>query len=104
MSFEFVSLLAVLIISIIAVSFSFVALIRIKKQNDRFIRSTGDTISPQREQVENMVYDNSMILTQDIGYLTETSHILIDSMDNKEMTIHKTLPDFSFFENMGINL
>lgn len=104
MSFEYVFILAVSLFSAIAVALSVLVLIRTKKRNDSFIRSAGNTISPQREQVENMVYNNSMILTQDLGYLTDTNHILIDTSANNEMTFHKTLPDFSFFENMGIDL
>lgn len=104
MSFENSISLAVIILSTSAFLVSVIALVRAKKKNDRFVTTPGNTITPQRENIENVIYNNSMILTQDPGYLTETNHILIDPAVDKEMTFRKTLPDFSFFDDMGIDL
>lgn len=61
-------------------------------------------ISPLRERIENMVYSKNAPLVKDPGFFVDANHILFDSSTNKEVRIHSQLPDFSFFEDMNINL
>lgn len=39
-----------------------------------------------------------------MGFLADSNHILFDPLAGKDMIIRNKLPDFSFFDNMGINL
>jgi hypothetical protein len=104
LSFENSVIIAVTVLSTIAVFFSVVALLQTRRKNKEFQVKIGDLISPQREYVENIVYNSSKPLTEDVGFLAETNHILFDSSTGKDMIIRNKLPDFSFFDNMGINL
>ena len=104
MSFDNSIIIAVTVISSIAALISILALFQIRKKNKEFQVRIGNLISPQREYVENLVYNTSKPLTEDVGFLADSNHILFDSSAGKEMIIRNKLPDFSFFENMGINL
>ncbi len=104
MSFENSVIIVVTILSTIAILFSIVALLQTRRKNKEFQIKIGDLISPQREYVENIVYNSSKPLTEDVGFLADTNHILFDPSSSKDMIIRNKLPDFSFFDNMGINL
>lgn len=104
MSFENSIIIAVSALSMMAVLFSMVALWQTKKKNKQFQAKEGDLISPQRKYVENLVYNASRPLTEDSGFLVDTSHILLNLSTGKEMIIRTKLPDFTFFEDMGIFL
>lgn len=104
MNFDNSIIIAVTVISSIAALISILALFQIRKKNKEFQVRIGNLISPQREYVENLVYNTSKPLTEDVGFLADSNHILFDSSAGKEMIIRNKLPDFSFFENMGINL
>ena len=102
--FQTTMILVVVIFSTIAVIVSFVSLLMARKKNNDFKAQLGDLISPQREYIENLVYKNSELLTSDYGYLTDANQILLDPSNGKDMIIRTKLPDFSFFEDMGIFL
>lgn len=104
MIFENYIIIAVTVLSSIAVLISILTLFQIRKENKEFQVRTGNLISPQREYVENLVYNTSKPLTEDVGFLADSNHILFDPSAGKEMIIRNKLPDFSFFDNMGINL
>lgn len=104
MSFEDSIIISVAILSIIAVLLSMIALWHTKNKSRLFKAKNGDVISPQRENVEKIIYFNSEPLTKDLGFLTDANHILFDSSSEKEMLCRTKLPDFSFFENMDISL
>lgn len=103
MSFENSIIIAVTILSTVAVLFSWLALLQTRKKNREYQVSIGNLISPQREYVESLVYNSTLPLTKDYGFLADASHILFSS-EGKEMIIRTKLPDFSFFEDMGIFL
>jgi nucleoside 2-deoxyribosyltransferase len=102
--FENSIVIAVVVISIIAVLLSFWSLYQTRKRTKEFTVRIGDLISPQRESVENIIYNSSETLTKDLGFLSDANHILFDSSPKKDMLIRTKLPDFSFFEDMGIFL
>jgi len=104
LSYENTMIIVVIIFSIVALTVSFVALYFNHKRNKAFQAKIGELISPQRNYVENIVYDGSELLTKDLGFLTDTNHILLDIPTGKDMVIRTKLPDFSFFEDMGILL
>lgn len=104
MSFADSIIIATSVFSTIAVLISMIALWQTKKKNSNFQVKVGNLITPQREYVENLVYDTTKPLTEDSGFLADTNHILFDPTTGKDMIIRKKLPDFSFFENMGISL
>lgn len=104
MSFEDSIIIAVSVLSIVAVSFSMIALWQTKRKNEQFHAKLGYLISPQREFVEDLVYNSSRPLTEDSGFFVDTSHILFNSSVGKDMIIKTKLPDFTFFEDMGLFL
>lgn len=99
------------ILSIIGAFVSFVAAIiaifvtrRVGKKYEKFVIKPGDVISPQRAYIENQYYVSSTPLTQDPGFFADANHILLDISKGKDMLYRTKLPDFSFFEDMAINL
>jgi hypothetical protein len=104
MSFENSIIIAVSVLSMVAVLFSMIALWKTKKKITQFHSKYKDLISPQREYVEEMVYNASKPLTEDSGFLADTTNIFIDSSVGKDMIIRTQLPDFTFFEDMGLFL
>lgn len=92
------------VLSIFAVLISIYALWKTKKKNNKFQAKIGNLISPQRDYVETILYNDAIPLTRDPGFFADASHILFESTLSSELHIGKKLPDFSFFENMGINL
>lgn len=104
MSFEDSIIIAVSVLSMIAVLFSMIALWKTKKKNKQFQIKAGSLISPQREYVEELVYSASKPLTEDSGFLADTTNIFFDSSVGKDMIIRDKLPDYSFFEEMGLSL
>lgn len=77
---------------------------RASKKYEEFARKPGDIISPQRAYVENKYYISSTPLTQDPGFFADANHILLDTSKDKDMLYRTKLPDFSFFEDMAIDL
>lgn len=104
MNFADSIIIATSVLSTIAVLISMIALWQTKKKNKDFQAKVGNLINPQREYVENLVYNTNKSLTEDSGFFADTNHILFDPTTGKDMIIRKKLPDFSFFENMGISL
>ena len=103
-SFENSIIIGVVIISCIALVLSFFSLWQTKRKNKMFNIKTGSVITPQRDYVESIVYNSNEPLTKDLGFLDEANHILFDPSTKKDMIIRTTLPDFTFFEDMGIYL
>ena len=100
-----ISLIAIFgaILSLISAIVALFTISRIKRKYDDYEKTAGNLISPQREYVESLVYNSTLPLTKDYGFLADASHILFSS-EGKEMIIRTKLPDFSFFEDMGIFL
>lgn len=91
-------------VSSVAAIIAMIVTRRISKKYDEFVRKPGDVISPQRSYVENRYYITSTPLTQDPGFFADANHILLDTSKDKDMLYRTKLPDFSFFEDMAINL
>ena len=93
--------------ALVSLLVALVAIVVLGRSNHRFKnyeKTIGDLISPQRGYVENIVYNSSLPLTKDLGFLTDSNHILFDASAGKDMIIRTKLPDFSFFEDMGLFL
>ena len=91
-------------VSIVAALVSLFVLNRSYKKIRNYEKTIGNLISPQREYIENKVYTVTAPLVQDSGFLNDASGILFVTDSNKDMIIRTKLPDFSFFEDMGIIL
>lgn len=91
-------------LSVFAALLSFAILNRSKKKVEKYQKTLDNLISPQREYVENKIYVSSNPLVQDPGFLEDANRILFVQEPNNDMIIRTEFPDFSFFENMGINL
>lgn len=104
MSTELLLILSASFLSFIAVLMSLIVLKKSYDKAKSFRRSPGNMISPQREFVENKVLISTEPLTKDLGFLTDSNHLLLDVSANKDMIIRTKLPDFSFFEEMAISL
>lgn len=91
-------------VSLIAAIIAVFTTRRVSKKYEEFVKKPGDVISPQRAYVENKYYISSTPLTQDSGFFADANHILLDTSKDKDMLYRTKLPDFSFFEDMAINL
>ena len=98
------TLLSAITASVIGIIVTQIVLTRYEKKTRNYKKDKNNLITPQREYIENKMYVNSMSLTQDPGFLEDSNHILFVSKSDKEMTIGTKLPDFSFFEDMGVEL
>ena len=90
--------------SIIAVWISLIVLKKSEKRIKDYEKKLGDLISPQREYLENKIYNTSNQLVKDSVFLEDTNRLLITPERNKDMIIKTKLPDFSFFDDLGIRL
>lgn len=92
------------VVSILAAMISLLIIHRSNKRVKDYEKTLGNLISPQREYVENKTYVFSSPLVQDPGFLEDANSMLFVPESSKDMIIKTELPDFSFFENMGIRL
>lgn len=101
-----ISLIAIFgaIISLITAIVALFTISRIKRKYDDYEKTAGNLISPQRDYVEKILYSNTTSLVNDPGFFADANHILFDSTKDKRLHISKKLPDFSFYEDMGIDL
>lgn len=90
--------------SIIAFIFTIVSILIFSNKVKVFNKTIDYLISPQRERLENIIYRRTQPLTSDPGFFADANHILFDGPLNNDMIIRTTLPDFSFFNDMGINI
>lgn len=90
------------IVSVIAVAFSSFSLFLTYRKIKNNKNVTNNLITIQRENVENKVFQSSEPLITDPGFFTDANHLLLSA--SKDMVIHRKLPDFSFFEEMAIDL
>lgn len=91
-------------VSLLVALVSILILHRYNRKISGFEKTLENLISPQREYVENKTYSSSNPLVQDPGFLEEANGILFAPVTNNDMIIRTSLPDFSFFEEMGIFL
>lgn len=84
-----------------------IAIFVLGKSNRRYQnyeKSKDGLISPQREYIENIIYSDAKPLTQDPGFFSDANHLLFEKKKEDNMLYRTKLPDFSFFEDMGIHL
>jgi len=84
-----------------------IAIFVLGKSNRRYQnyeKSIDGLISPQREYIETILYSDAKPLIQDPGFFSDANHLLFERKKDDDMLIRTKLPDFSFFEDMGIHL
>lgn len=101
-----ISLIAIFgaILSLIIALVAIFSISRIRRKYNDYEKIAGDLVSPQRDYVEKILYSNTTPLVNDPGFFADANHILFDDTNSKDLHISKKLPDFSFYENMGIDL
>lgn len=60
-------------------------------------------ISGQRERIENQLYEINEVLTSDIDRLFESNKLVLE-FPEKGLTINDRIPNYSFFENFGLDM
>ena len=100
------SLIAVFgaVISLLSAAVAIFVIGRTRRRYEEYEKTVGNLISPQRDYVERILYSNTTPLINDPGFFADANHILFDSTKDKGLHISKKLPDFSFYEDMGIDL
>lgn len=68
-------------------------------------RKTGDhaAITGQRERIEDKVYELQELLFADVERLFDSGKLLLEFPD-KDLSINSKIPNYSFFENFGIDM
>lgn len=101
-----ISLIAIFgaVISMIAAFVAMFSISRMRRKYDDYEKTAGNLISPQRDYVEKILYSNTTPLVNDPGFFADANHVLFDRKNDKGLHISKKLPDFSFYEDMGIDL
>lgn len=59
-------------------------------------------LSYQRELLENNVYKSVEELTKDPLIFTDSNHLLLDASHNNELKSKKEVPNYSYFEDLGL--
>ena len=77
---------------------------KVRRKYNEYEREVGNLISPQRDYIETIIYNNATPLVKDPGFFADATHILFDGSKDKHFHINRTLPNYSVYENMGINL
>lgn len=60
-------------------------------------------ISGQRERIESQVYELQRILFSDVERLFDSGKLLLEFPD-KDLSINSKIPNYTFFENFGIDM
>lgn len=60
-------------------------------------------MSLQREKLENVIYNNVDDLTKDAVIFSDSNHLLLDASNNNELKSKKEVPNYSYFEDLGIS-
>lgn len=68
-------------------------------------RKTGDhvEITGQRERIEDKVYELHELLFSDVERLFDSGKLLLEFPD-KDLSINSKIPNYSFFENFGVDM
>lgn len=99
-----VIVVAGIVLSLFLALISFILAKRMGDNIKKFNKQIGNLISPQREYMENKIYNTSNLLVKNPAFLEDTNRLLITPESNKDMIIKTNLPDFSFYEDLGIRL
>lgn len=90
-----------LFISILTCAFTFYFLIlrkKVRKHNNKEAEISG-----QRERIESRVYELNEIMLSDPNRLFDNTKLLLQ-YPNKELTTSCHVPNYSFFQNLGIDI
>lgn len=98
-TFVIIICILILVLSIGAIF----TVLRLKKRIEARQSEIGAHIQYQREILENRVYSAGVLLTTDSGFFKDANHILIDA-SKADMVIKHQIPDYSYFNDMGIEL
>ena len=90
--------------SLLSATIAILVIGREKRKYQEYERTAGNLISPQRDYVERLLYSSANSLIGDPGFFADANHILFDSKRDNSLHISKNLPDFSFYEDMGISI
>lgn len=60
-------------------------------------------ISGQRERIENIHYSLNEIYLSELGNLYDSNRLILEFQE-KDLSINSKIPNFSFFENFGIDM
>lgn len=66
-------------------------------------RSQQELIKYQRERIENQIYEYNKIMVSEQLRFDDTNHLLIHNLQS-DLKVRWQVPDFVFFENLGIDL
>lgn len=60
-------------------------------------------ITGQRERIEDKVYELQELLFSDVERLFDSGKLLLE-FPEKDLSIHRKIPNYRFFENFGIDM
>ena len=60
-------------------------------------------ITGQREIIEDKVYDLNFRLFNDMDSLFDSNHLVLE-FPQKDLSVSHSIPNYSFFENLGLNM
>lgn len=68
-------------------------------------RKTSDhaEITGQRERIEDQVYELQQLLFSDIDRLFDSGKLLLE-FPERDLSVRRRIPNYSFFENLGIDM
>lgn len=89
--------------SIITAAFLVYYILLRKKTNKKYIDQQTAEIIGQRKRLEDQIYELERIMLSDPDRLFENSKLLLQFPD-KDLTINNTIPNYSFFYNLGIDI
>lgn len=89
--------------SIITAAFLVYYILLRKKTNKKYIDQQNAEIIGQRKRLEDQIYELERIMLSDPDRLFENSKLLLQFPD-KDLTINNTIPNYSFFYNLGIDI
>ena len=90
---------ASLIVSLLTVIFSFY-IITLNRKN---YKQDKVQITGQRERLEKQIYELNKIMLSDPNRLFDNTKLLLQFPD-KSLNVDKTVPNYSFFSILGINI
>lgn len=89
--------------SIITCTFVIYTYFLYKKTRRRYTEQQKAEIIGQRERLEDQIYELEQIMLSDPDRLFENTKLLLQFPDN-DLIINDTVPNYSFFHNLGIDI
>lgn len=89
--------------SALTIAFTIYYLILRKKTSVKYSENNKAEIIGQRKRLEDRIYELEHIMLSDPDRLFDNTKLLLEFPD-KDLTISNTVPNYTFFYNMGIDL